>query len=112
MKLFGDNVLVEMLRDQNQRLTSETAWLRGQVESLTAKVAEVKREGYTWAAEPTLARQESQDVPDVVQMALDKRMEPGSPEYAETLQWALRLLAAGMDQENVADQILKGGDFD
>jgi hypothetical protein len=111
MSWFKKDVLETLLADQNTRLTEQNRWLQSQVESLQAKILEMKQQGF--AHEPTHIQQmPSQSLPDVVDSALLNRARPGSALYGELAEWAQTMLHAEVDPEHVADKILNGGTFD
>ena len=111
MSWFKNDVLETLLADQNTRLTEQNKWLQSQVESLQAKILEMKQQGF--AHEPTHIREmPTQSLPDAVDAALTNRARPGSQLYGELAEWAQSMLASKVDPEHVADRILNGGDFD
>lgn len=105
MSWFNGSYLVDLLKDQNQRLTGQNEWLQSRVETLTTQILEMKQQGFVH--EPTIINKPLEDdLPDVVASAISAagpRLEP------ELTEWARAMLRAGVDEEHVADNLLKGG---
>ena len=104
-----NSYLVDLLKDQNERLTKQNDWLQGRVETLTTQILEMKQQGFVH--EPTVIREvDAPKLPDVVEHAIMQRARPGSTDYGDLAEYALVMMGNGVDQEHIADQILTGAE--
>jgi hypothetical protein len=108
MSWFNGSYLVELLKDQNQRLTEQNVWLQTRVEVLTTQILEMKQQGFVH--EPLAVQKPmTQGLPDVVEAAIMTKAKPGSALYGELVDYAQAIMHTGeVDQEHLADHIMKG----
>jgi len=78
---------------------------RRRYDMLVDRMIAMKREGFM---EPPAPPEPTQELPGLVQRALADRMEPGTTDYARSLEIAQRMLDEGIPSEDVASQILEG----
>lgn len=103
--------LVEILKDQNERLKAETAWLHQRVETLTTQVLAMKREGFTWTP-PAEPQQRGPQMDDRIMAAIRSRAKEGSTLERELYEYAQSLLILNGEVEDIVDQILAGARVD
>jgi hypothetical protein len=104
---WGDSVLEAVVEKQGARLDQHVTWLQRRVEQLTDQIVAMKRDGYTYTPSERYEPMKEEPLPSVIQQAISRRAGPDEEMVLE--EWARSQLAAGWDQEVLADRILKGG---
>lgn len=99
--------LLEILKDQNERLKNQTTWLERRVEALTAQILQMKRDGYNYTAPPQMP-EKTDTLDERVMAAIRSRVREGSREEVELIEYASGLLIMGGEIEDVVDHILAG----
>lgn len=101
-----ENALLEMLRDQNKRLTEDTAWKQKRIEELTLQILVMKREGFHWT--PPNEQEPGPLMDERIMVAIRSRSKEGSALEKSLYEHAQGLLIQEVEIEDVVDEILKG----
>jgi len=106
-----ENPLLELLKDQNERLKAETQWLQRRVETLTTQILAMKKEGFQWTP-PIAALQQGPQIDERILAAIRSRAKEGSSLERELYEYAQSLLVMDGEVEDIVDQILAGAQVD
>ncbi len=104
-----DDVVLELLKDQNTRLTAETAWLRERLREMTDQVFEMKREGFQYQPQAVRREEFLPQFDDRVLAAIRSRAGEGTALAHELGDFAKSLEITGVETEDIVDRILSGG---
>lgn len=107
----SEHALLEILKDQNERLTKETEWLQRRVETLTTQILAMKKDGYQWTP-PVEAQAQGQQMDERIMAAIRSRAKPGSTMERDLYDYAQGLLVMDGEVEDIVDHILAGAEVD
>jgi len=103
----SETALLELLKDQNERLKKETEWLQKRVETLTTQILTMKREGFQWTA-PIERVEQGPQMDERILAAIRSRAKEGSTLERDLYEYAQSLLIMNGEVEDIVDQILEG----
>lgn len=102
IEAFGDRKRFELMQAVNDQL-------RERIRELEALLISMKRDGFEAPAPPT--EDTTPQIPSVVLEAIDEVTTPGTPLRQHELELAMQEIQEGKDPAEVAEAILKGGDY-
>lgn len=86
--------------------------LQERYDALVAKTFELRRLGFEVPPPPGVPIAPDLELPPIVMDAIEERAEPGTPLWNTLKQWAGRQLRAERPEDDVAEEILDGGEVE